>query len=76
MELKNQSDHVAILSLMMVGTLVKRLNETGQLDDPTRKHLRQLVEGVRLHARNAGLDDLRILFDNLDKALGPMADAN
>jgi hypothetical protein len=30
---------------------------------------------VRLHARNAGLDDLRILFDNIDKALGTMVDA-
>ncbi len=75
MELKNQSDHIAILSLMMVGTLVKRLNDTGQLDEGTRKHLHQLVEGVRLHARNAGLDDLRILFDNIDKALGTMVDA-
>lgn len=70
MELKNQSDHIAILSLMMVGTLVKRLNEVGQLDEPTRRHLHQLVEGVRVHARNAGLDDLRILFDNIDRALG------
>ncbi len=75
MELKNQSDHIAILSLMMVGTLVKRLNETGQLDEATRRHLHQLVEGVRLHARNAGLDDLRILFDNIEKALGSLSEA-
>lgn len=75
MELKNQSDHLAILSLMMVGTLVKRLNETGHLDEATRRHLHHLVEGVRLHARNAGLDDLRILFDNIDKALGLVSEA-
>lgn len=73
MELKNQSDHVAILSLMMVGILIKRLNELGQLDEDTRRHLHRLVAGVRLHANNAGLADLRILFDNLDKALDSAA---
>lgn len=69
MELKNQADHVAILSLMMVGVLTKRLNETGALDEATRKHLHQLVEGVRKHAKHAGIDDLRILFDNIDNSL-------
>lgn len=75
MELKNQSDHVAILALMMVGLLIKRLNEAGHLDDPTRRQLHRLVEGVRLHAGNAGLDDLHILFDNIDNALGEVIGA-
>jgi hypothetical protein len=75
MELKNQSDHVAILALMMVGLLTKRLNEAGHLDDATRHQLHRLVEGVRLHAENAGLDDLRILFDNIDNALGEVIEA-
>lgn len=76
MELKNQSDHVAILALMMVGILTKRLNEVGQLDETTRNQLHRLVEGVRLHAENAGLDDLHILFDNIDRALGEVIEAS
>ena len=69
MELKDQTDHVAILSLMLVGVLIKRLEETAQLDDATARHLQHLVGGVRIHAENAGLSDLGILFDNIDKAL-------
>lgn len=75
MELKNQSDHVAMLSLMMVGILTRRLSETGNLDEATRHQLHRLVEGVRLHAQNAGLDDLRILFDNIENALSAEAQA-
>jgi len=76
MELKNSSDHIAILSLMMVGTLVKRLNDTGGLDDATKRQLHRLVAGVRKHAHHAGLDDdLHIMFDNLDRALGENANA-
>lgn len=70
MELQNQTDHIAILSLMLVGTLVERLDEVGQLDDNTARRLHRLVEGVRTHAKYSGITDLNILFDNIDRALG------
>ncbi len=69
MELKNQTDHIAILSLMMVGVLTKRLVEVGQLDKATAEQLHKLVVGVRTHAKSVGLADLNILFDNVDKQL-------
>jgi hypothetical protein len=69
MELKDQSDHIALLSLMLVGVLTKRLVEVGQLDDQTAEHIRKLVQGVRIHATHAGLTDLNLLFDNIDKSL-------
>jgi hypothetical protein len=69
MELKDQSDHVALLSLMIVGVLTKRLIQLGQLDSETAEHIHRLVQGVRIHAGNAGMDDLNVLFDNIDKVL-------
>ena len=69
MELKNQADHIAILSLMMVGVLTKRLIDVGQLDSTTAKHLHKLVLGVRTHAKSVGLTDLNSLFDNIDEKL-------
>lgn len=69
MEPVNQTDHIAVLSLMMVGVLTKRLKETGQLDTDTSRHLHQLVQSVRSHAKTTGIDDLNTLFDNIDKAL-------
>ena len=69
MELKDQTDHVALLSLMIVGVLTKRLIEVGQLDSETASHIHRLVQGVRVHARNAGMTDLNVLFDNIDQAL-------
>ena len=69
MELKNQTDHIALLSLTMVGLLIKRLDDLGQLDEQTRKSLHRLIDGVRLHAGNHGLGDLKVLFDNIDKSL-------
>ncbi len=70
MQLENQTDHIAMLALMMVGVLTKRLDQVGQLDDATARQLHQLVTGVRTHAKTAGITDLRILFDNIDRALG------
>lgn len=70
MELRDQTDHIAILALMMVGVLTRRLHETGQLDEATAAQLHKLVGGVRIHAEKAGLSDLNVLFDNVDKALG------
>jgi len=69
MELKNQTDHIALLSLMIAGVLTKRLIETNQLDTETAEHIHRLVSGVRIHAKNAGLNDLNVLFDNIDKSL-------
>jgi len=65
----NPTDHIALLSLMMVGVLARRLNDLGQLDDDTRRHLRRLVDGVRTHADNRGLDDLKVLLDNMEKSV-------
>lgn len=70
MELKDNTDHIAILALMMVGVLTRRLTDTGQLDDATARQLHKLVRGVRTHAQNSGISDLEILFDNIDRALG------
>lgn len=70
MELKDQTDHIAILALMMVGVLTERLDQLGQLDDKTADRIHQLVKGVRTHARNSGISDLNVLFDNIDRALG------
>jgi hypothetical protein len=69
MELKNQADHIAMLSLMMAGVLTKRLIEVGQLDQATAAHLHKLVVGVRTHAKGVGLSDLNNLFDSIDKKL-------
>ncbi len=69
MQLKDQTDHVAILSLMIVGVLTKRLIEIDQLDRATAEHIHRLVQGVRIHAKNAGLTDLNVLFDNIDRTL-------
>ncbi len=69
MELKDQADHIALLSLMIVGVLTKRLVQLEQLDSETAEHIHRLVQGVRIHAKNAGMTDLNILFDNIDKSL-------
>lgn len=69
MEPKDQTDHISILALMMVGVLTHRMKELGQLDDDTAKHLHSLVRSVRTHAKNTGIADLDILFDNIDNAL-------
>ena len=69
MELKDQTDHIALLSLMIVGVLTKRLIEVDQLDQETAEHIHRLVQGVRVHAKNAGLSDLNVLFDNIDRSL-------
>ena len=66
----SQTDHIALLSLMLVGMLIKRLQEVGQLDDTTAHQIHRLVGSVRTHAENAGLTDLNILFNNIDRALG------
>jgi hypothetical protein len=70
MELANESDHIAILALMISGVLIQRLNHIGQLDEATAKQLHNLTVGVRTHAKSRGLNDLKILFDNIDRALG------
>lgn len=69
MQLKDQSDHIALLSLMIVGVLTRRLIQTDQLDRETADHIHRLVQGVRIHAKNAGMTDLNVLFDNIDKSL-------
>ena len=70
MEPENQTDHIALLALMICGTLIKRLDEIGQLDDATARRLHHLVAAVRTHANRHNASDLKILFDNIDRALG------
>lgn len=65
----NQTDHIAMLSLMMVGVLTKRLSDLGHLDDETSRHLRKLVNSVRDHAGALGIDDLDALFKRIDSSL-------
>lgn len=65
----NQTDHIAILSLMMVGVLTKRLSDLGHLDEETHRHLHKLVNSVRDHADAMGIDDLHALFKKIDSAL-------
>jgi hypothetical protein len=75
MELKSQSDHIALLALMVVGVLTERLADLGHLDDNTADHIRRMVQGVRIHARNAGLADINVLLDNLERGLPAHAPA-
>ena len=70
---ENQTDHIALLALTISGVLMKRLNELGQLDEATSRHLHQLVKGVRTHAKSRNLTDLNVLFDNIDSALSAAA---
>ena len=70
MQVESQTDHIAMLALMMVGVLIKRLDDVGQLDEVTKHHLHKLATAVRTHAENAGHDDLHMLFANIDRALG------
>ena len=69
MQPKDQTDHIAILSLMMVGLLARRMKELGQLDDDTASHLHRLVKSVGVHAKAAGIEDLDVLFGNVERAL-------
>jgi hypothetical protein len=69
MEPENPTDHIALLSLMITGTLIKRLDDVDLLDDHTARLLHQLVRSVHIHARSRGLNDLDILFDNIDRTL-------
>jgi hypothetical protein len=69
MQPKDPTDHIAILSLMMVGLLARRMKELGHLDADTANHLHRLVKSVRVHAKASGIDDLNVLFDNIDKSL-------
>jgi hypothetical protein len=70
MEPDNPTDHIALLALMICGTLIKRLDEVGQLDEVTARRLHHLVRAVRTHAKRHNAADLNILFDNIDLSLG------
>lgn len=69
MQPENQTDHIALLALMLCGTLIKRLSDLGQIDQATGQRLHHLVNAVRTHAQGRDLHDLRILFENLDLAV-------
>lgn len=69
MQPESQTDHIALLALMICGTLIKRLSDLGQIDPATGQRLHHLVKAVRMHAESRDLHDLHILFENLDLAL-------
>ncbi|MGE0386284.1 MAG: hypothetical protein AB7Q97_16275 [Gammaproteobacteria bacterium] len=69
MQPESQTDHIALLALMIGGTLIKRLDEIGHLDQATARHLHILVGAVRTHAKDRGLSELNMLFDNIDRTL-------
>ena len=46
--------------------LAKRLIEIDQLERETAENIHRLAQGVCIHAKNAGLTDLNVLFDNID----------
>lgn len=69
MQPQDQTDHIAILSLMMTGVLARRMNQLDQLDEETASHLRKLVKSVREHAKMSGIGDLDVLFDNIIKSV-------
>ena len=73
MQPENQTDHIALLALMICGTLIKRLDEIGQLDEATSKRLHHLVNAVRTHANRHDAADLKVLFDNIEMSLGKRA---
>ena len=70
MDVRSPADHVGILALMITGVLIERLNELGQLDEPTARHLHHLIKAVRKHADLSGNRDLDVLFDRIDSKIG------
>jgi hypothetical protein len=70
MDVRSPADHVGILALMITGVLIDRLNELGQLDEATARHLHHLIKAVRKHAELTGSQDLNVLFDKIDSKIG------
>ena len=70
MQPETPTDHIALLALMICGTLIKRMNELGQIDEATAHRLHRLILSVRTHAESHDVHDLRILFENIDLSLG------
>lgn len=70
MQPESQTDHIALLALMICGTLIERMNDLGQLDEATASRLHHLVKAVSIHANRHDVTDLDILFRNIDRALG------
>jgi hypothetical protein len=69
MQIKTPFEHVALLSLMMVKILTKRLQELDQLDKATITHLHHLVVTVKAHADFGGGHELDVLLGELERDL-------
>jgi len=69
MQSEKASDNIAILALMMVGVLIERMNEIGQLDEKTSRHLHHLVKSAGKHARYEVGHELDNLFSRIDEKL-------
>jgi hypothetical protein len=70
MDVRSPADHVGILALMIAGVLIERLDELGQLDEATARHLHHLIGAARKHADLSGNKDLDVLFDRIDSKIG------
>jgi hypothetical protein len=69
MDVRSPADHVGLLALMISGVLIERLDELGQLDEATARHLHHLIGAVRKHADLSGNQDLDALFDRIDSKI-------
>lgn len=69
MEPQTPTDHIALMSLMMVRILCRRMHELGLLDQETRRHIVRLAKVMRSHAETEKVD-ISVLLDNLIKAAG------
>jgi len=69
MEPQTPTDHIALMALMMVRILCRRMNDLGLLDIDTRRHIVGLAKVMRSHAESEKVD-ISVLLDNLIKAAG------
>ena len=76
MQTDTPAQNIAILALMMAGVLTERLNELGQLDEPTCRRLRHLIAAVRTHAHLHAGQELDDLFNQIERKLGDAAPPN
>ena len=71
MDIKTPFEHVALLALMMTRVLARRLQELGQLDEATTRHLHHLVTSMKAHADISGNQELDVLLGAIERELRP-----
>ena len=75
MQVKTPFEHVALLALMMTRVLARRLQELGQLDEATTRHLAHLVASMKTHADVSGNNELDVLLGDMERDLRAPAPA-